>query len=245
MLEGWQLNSIVTLQSGAHWGMLDTGDDYSGTNETSNVPAALGEHWDFFGKTNDFKGGNSSIPYCTGDFTNAASIAATVSCTQSTPARQVTFGAGSAQAVAFGTACSNAAIAIGALASLNGTTNGGPGGCFAQKNSVMIPPVFGTFGTAGRNIFPSQIFPNVDMSVYKDWKFKERLTFQFRAEVFNLFNHPNFANPGGGPNGFNHNDPSVPGQFGCGCATPDVAGENPVLGSGSNRAVQLGLKIIF
>jgi len=83
------------------------------------------------------------------------------------------------------------------------------------------------------------------MSVSKNWKFKERLTFQFRAEVFNIFNRPQFANPGGGPNGYNHNDPSITNQFGCGCATPDVAGENPVLGSGSNRAVQLGLKIIF
>jgi hypothetical protein len=244
MLKGWQLNSIVTVQSGARWGMLDTGNDYSGTNETGN-PAGLGEHWDFVGNVNDFKSGNSSIPYCVGDFTDAASITGTVSCSQSTPAKQINFLAGSAQAIAFGTACSNAAIALGSLDSLNGATAGGGGGCFTQGKSVMLPPVFGTFGTAGRNIFPSPIFPNVDMSVYKDWKFKERLTFQFRAEVFNLFNHPNFANPGGGPNGFNHNDPSVTNQFGCGCATPDVAGENPVLGSGSNRAVQLGLKIIF
>jgi hypothetical protein len=159
----------------------------------------------------------------------------------------VKYVSGSAQAVAFATACFNAANALGqpTIDSLNGITAGGPGGCYAQGKSVMIPPAFGTFATAGRNIFPSRPFKNVDMSVYKDWKFKERVTFQFRAEVFNLFNHPEFANPGGGPNGFNHNDPSVTGQFGCGCATPDVAGENPVLGSGSNRAVQLGLKIIF
>ena len=83
------------------------------------------------------------------------------------------------------------------------------------------------------------------MSIYKNWKFRERLTAQFRAEFFNVLNHPAFANPGGGPNGYLHNDPSVPNLFGCGCATPDVAGENPVLGSGSNRAIQLGLKLIF
>jgi hypothetical protein len=263
MLKGWQLNSIVTVQSGAHWGMLDTGDDFSGTTQTGN-PATLGEHWDFFGNKNDFKSNQNSIAYCAGpggtdglgipfqsDFSNPASII----CTQTTPAGVITLSP--AQSAAFATACFNAANALGpdtvlsldgkqSLAQFNaGTGPGGPGGCYAQKNSVMIPPAFGTFGTAGRNIFPSPIFPNVDASVYKDWKFKERLTFQFRAEVFNLFNHPNFANPGGGPNGFNHNDPSVTNQFGCGCATPDVAGENPVLGSGSNRAMQLGLKIIF
>jgi len=35
------------------------------------------------------------------------------------------------------------------------------------------------------------------------------------------------------------------GFFGCGCATPDQAAGNPVLGSGGNRAIQLGLKFIF
>jgi Carboxypeptidase regulatory-like domain/TonB dependent receptor len=268
MLEGWQLNSIVTLQSGAEWGMLDAGDDFSGTNQTSNLPATLGEHWDFFGKVHDFKSNQNSIPYCVGipgafvggplngipfasDFSNPSSI----TCTQTTPGGLVTLSP--AQSAAFATACFNAANALGqdTLLSLDGAQNpaqaaagtgpGGPGGCFAQKNSVMIPPAFGTFGTAGRNIFPSYPFKNWDASIYKDWKFKERLTFQFRAEFFNLLNHPQFANPGGGPNGYVHNDPSVPNQFGCGCATPDVAGENPVLGSGSNRAMQLGLKIIF
>ena len=244
MLEGWQINSIVTLQTGQYWGMLDTGNDYSGTNETNNIPAALGEHWDFFGKPSDFKSNQNSIPFCFGG-----------SCTQTTPGGIVNLAA--AQGAAFWNQCVAAATALGAdtLASLlgvqtpaqaaAGTGPGGPGGCFAQGKSVMIPPAFGTFGAAGRNTFPSYPFKNWDASIYKDWKFRERLTFQFRAEFFNLLNHPQFANPGGGPNGFNHNDPSVPNQFGCGCATPDVAGENPVLGSGSNRAMQLGLKIIF
>jgi hypothetical protein len=40
------------------------------------------------------------------------------------------------------------------------------------------------------------------------------------------------------------NDPSVQ-PFGCGCATPDVAAANPVIGSGGSRAVQLGLKLAF
>ena len=35
------------------------------------------------------------------------------------------------------------------------------------------------------------------------------------------------------------------GSFGCGCATPDVAAANPVIGSGGSRAVQLGLKLTF
>ena len=241
MLEGWQINSIVTLQTGQYWGMLDTGNDYSGTGETNNIPAALGEHWDFFGSPSDFKSNQNSIPFCSGDFTNPASV----SCQQTTPGGNVPLSA--TQSLAFATACAAAATGLGqaAMDTLNGLTAGGGGGCFAQGKSVMIPPPFGTFATSGRNIFPSYPFKNWDASIYKDLKFKERLTFQFRAEFFNVLNHPQFANPGGGPNGFNHNDPSVTNLFGCGCATPDVAGENPVLGSGSNRAMQLGLKIIF
>jgi hypothetical protein len=63
-----------------------------------------------------------------------------------------------------------------------------------------------------------------------------------------VLNHPSFANPYGASNGFGPTafaDPSSTGNFGCGCATPDQAGGNPVLGSGGNRAIQLGLKLIF
>jgi hypothetical protein len=240
MLEGWQINSIVTLQDGGHWGMLDTGNDFTGTGETNNIPAALGEHWDFFGSPSDFKSNQNSVPYCFGpDFSNPAGI----TCNQTTPGGVVTFSPG--QTATMAAACLAASTPLGASAVANLNGGFGSGGCFFQGKSVMIPPPQGTFANAGRNIFPGYPFKNWDASIYKDWKFGERMTFQFRAEFFNLLNHPQFANPGGGPNGYNHNDPSIPNTFGCGCATPDVAGENPVLGSGSNRAMQLGLKIIF
>ena len=89
---------------------------------------------------------------------------------------------------------------------------------------------------------------NVDMSVTKAFRFRERITAQFRAEFFNVFNHVNIANPYGGPGGGNgFTDPS--GTAGAGfCfqnSTPDVVSSNAVLGSGGPRAIQLGLKIIF
>ena len=108
----------------------------------------------------------------------------------------------------------------------------------------MLPPPLGQFGNMGRNTFPDLGFKDVDFSVAKNWHFTERLRAQFRAEFFNIFNHPNLANPYGGQNGFGFNDPSVQ-PFGCACATPDVAAANPVIGSGGSRAVQLGLKLIF
>ena len=59
-------------------------------------------------------------------------------------------------------------------------------------------PAAGTFGTTRRNAFYGPGFADVDFSVFKDTKIKERATIQFRAELFNLFNRTNFAPPGGG-----------------------------------------------
>ena len=120
-------------------------------------------------------------------------------------------------------------------------------GCYVMGNGMMLPPSIGTFGTMGRNTFRDFGYRNVDFSVMKNWTIGERYNLQFRGEFFNIFNHPDFANPYGGQNGWGHNDPSVPGPggFGCSCATPDVAASNPIIGSGSSRAIQLGLKFTF
>jgi hypothetical protein len=238
VLEGWSVNSIVTWQTGEPWIANDMSNNISGTNEMS-------DRWDFFGNPNDFKSGNSSIPYCIGTSTTDGA------CTQTTPstlASGATFSLPSAQSAAFFSSCLTAASKV----------DGGPGGptttqvttlgCYAQGNSVMIPPAPGTFGTMGRNIFRDPGLFNMDLSVTKQWKFQERLTAQFRAEFFNILNHPNFANPYGASSGFGlgaYADPSQTAIFGCGCATPDQAAGNPVLGSGGNRAIQLGLKLLF
>jgi hypothetical protein len=204
MLEGWQVNSIISLSTGQPFGVMDAGTDISKTGEAN-------DRWDFFGNPSDFKATPTGIP-CFG-FTGPP-------CGSIPPA------------------CAKAAAAVGATASLNAI------GCYAVGNSVLIPPAVGTFGTMGRNIFRDTGFHNVDFSLAKNWKFGERLGAQFRAEFFNIFNHPNFANPFGGQNGWAHNDPST-GSFGCSCATPDVAASNPVIGSGGSRATQLGLKFTF
>ena len=218
-LEGWELNSIITIQTPQHWGPMDEGTDAAGIGPLPvSPPANTPIRWSFYGNPEDFKSTSTGIPYYGG--TNAPSAPS-----------------------------SNAACNAKALA-LDG---GSPGasteslaffGCYAQGNSIMLPPPLGQFGNMGRNTFPDTGFRNVDFSVAKNWHFGERLRAQFRAEFFNIFNHPNLANPYGGQNGFGFNDPSVQ-PFGCGCATPDVAAANPVIGSGGSRAVQLGLKLIF
>lgn len=56
-------------------------------------------------------------------------------------------------------------------------------------------PAPGTFGDAGRNILDGPGFQNVNTALVKNTRFNERVNLQFRAEAFNLFNHPNFNLP--------------------------------------------------
>jgi len=117
-------------------------------------------------------------------------------------------------------------------------------GCYMKGSSVLVPPAAGTFGNVGRNNFSNPPFKVVDFSVFKNWKFKERLTAQFRAEFFNIFNHPVFGGVDAGH--LANNDPSVGSNtFGASNATADVAAGDPVMGSGSNRDIQLGLKLTW
>jgi hypothetical protein len=206
MLEGWQLNSIVTLQTGQPWNVMDTGDDISLTGESS-------DRWDFFGNPKDFTSGPTPTPYFAGTG-NAACTAKALALDGGNPAGPM-------------------------------STSLGSFGCYAKGNSVMLPPALGTFGTMSRNLFRDSGFRDWDLSVSKNWKLGERFSTQLRGEFFNVLNHPDFANPAGANVAYGFNDPSVPGSFGCGCATPDVAAANPVVGSGGPRAIQLGLKLLF
>ena len=225
LLEGWQVNSIITLQSGQPWTALDYNGNFgfSGAGEGT-------DRWDFFGNPADFRSnGTQPIP-CYGPGTGPNAPYVVNPCLNPVIPQ----------------ACVAAATAVGpaAVASLNAA-----GYCYMKGKSVMIPNPMGAFGNMGRNIFRDTGFRNVDLSITKTWKFKERLNMQFKAEMFNIFNHPNFANPFGGTSGYGpaggFSDPTQPGNFGCGCATPDVAAVNPVLGSGGARDIQLGLKFTF
>jgi hypothetical protein len=55
----------------------------------------------------------------------------------------------------------------------------------------------GFFGNAGRNILRGPGFRSVDVGLMKEWRFSEASRVQFRAEFFNLLNHPNFDSPEG------------------------------------------------
>ena len=54
----------------------------------------------------------------------------------------------------------------------------------------------GRFGNLGRNVFTGPSAYNWDFSLFKNFKFKESQNIQFRAEMFNIFNTPQYSNPG-------------------------------------------------
>ena len=219
-LEGWEINTITTLESPQYWGPIDLGTDAAGVGPLPVSPPANSPiRWNFYGNPSDFKSrGGVGISFFPGN--------------------------NSPNDPSSNAACNAKALALDGGSPAAATESLAYFGCYAQGGSMMLPPPLGQFGTMHRNLFPDSGFRNFDFSLAKNWHFGERLRAQFRAEFFNIFNHPNFANPYGGQNGFGLNDPSVR-PFGCGCATPDVAAANPVIGSGGSRAVQLGLKFLF
>ena len=102
------------------------------------------------------------------------------------------------------------------------------------------------FGNMRRDSLRAPSYKQFDFSVFKDTKLGERLTMQLRAELFNLFNHPNFSNPllpsGIADAGFNgpNNGGFLPIT-----TTADVGPGNPFLGGGGPRGIQLAAKFTF
>ncbi len=222
MAEGWEINTITTIESPQFWGPMDEGTDAAGVGPLPVSPPANSPiRWSFYragtaqrGNPSDFKSGRGvGIPFYPAGSPN------TPACTASALAEDGgTPGAETASLNAFG--------------------------CYAAGNSVMMAPPLGQFGNMSRNMFEDTGFKNFDFSVAKNFHFAEAMRLQFRIEFFNILNHPNFANPYGGQNGFGLNDPSAPG-FGCGCATPDIAAANPAVGSGGPHSIQIGAKFTF
>jgi len=232
LLEGWQINTIVTLASAQPWQTFDSVDNFSGTGENA-------DRWDIFGNSSDFPSGNNRFPYCSG-FGNVGGVVTTtgVTCGYATPynpgsnAAPFSSAAGIAKCAADAPSAANLAAA-GCYVSFNG-------------NSVILPPANGTYGNIGRNIFRDQGFKNWDMSIFKNFTIKERYGVQARWEVFNVLNHPIAANPSGASSSVNTGNTPGPGNvFGGSFLTPDFAAGNPLIGSGSQRVMQIGLKLTF
>ncbi len=90
------------------------------------------------------------------------------------------------------------------------------------------------FGSLRRNAFVGPGFQDVDFSLTKTTKITERVRNEFRLEVFDLFNHPNFGNP-------NLSAVTSAGNvFGVISSTRIPTGD-----AGGSRQLQFALKLIF
>ncbi len=116
----------------------------------------------------------------------------------------------------------------------------GPDQTIYLNPAAFAMPAPGHFGNLRRGAVRQPGLTNVDFSVAKNWKVHERYGIQFRAEMFNLFNRPNF-------NGF---DPNLGANFNNG----QFVQFNNTLGSGTfgqlntsrgPRNIQFGIKFNF
>ena len=207
MLEGWSVNGILTLQSGLAWNPNDvTVNDWLGTGENTNsgIGAGTTQFWNYSGPRSAFDNpGANPIP-CYGKLAGCTPFAMAPAAIQSAcqAAAQSPY-SGNAQ---------NQGLALVALANE---------ACYAQGGGYLTPPAYGTLGDATRGLFTGPSYKNVDFSVSKLWKLKERYSAQFRVEFFNLFNRTDFIAPG--------TDPKKPSTIVHAISTPDSA--DPVLGS--------------
>lgn len=74
--------------------------------------------------------------------------------------------------------------------------------------------VLGTFGDAGRNIIRGPGLQNWDLSFIKQFPIKDQMRFEFRAEFFNIWNHPNLQFADGTTTNENFSTERGASQFG-------------------------------
>lgn len=117
-----------------------------------------------------------------------------------------------------------------------------PGGRAINRAAFFVPVA--RQGTLGRNALRGFGLRQIDLAVRRQFNLTETMNLQFRAEFFNLFNHPNFANP--------NNTLTSPffGQstqmLGRGMGAGGISGGfNPLYQIGGPRSAQLALKFQF
>jgi hypothetical protein len=115
-------------------------------------------------------------------------------------------------------------------------------GCWVQGSYVLTPPQLGTYGNYGKGTLRGYSFWNIDFSVAKTHTITERFSAEFRAQIFNLLNHPLLGDPTGTRSGIRMQSS---GGFYKTFRTADVLANNPYLGSGGARRMELGIKLIF
>ncbi len=137
-----------------------------------------------------------------------------------------------------------------------------------SDRNILNPAAFstpdpGTFGNLPRNALRGPNFSQFDLVLNKRFRFSDSVNLEFRTEVFNIFNHTNFANPGstlslalptvsqsGGVYSFSSTTAGQPGQPYASSAAGGTFGlirQTVVrdVGLGTSRQIQFALRLNF
>ncbi len=102
----------------------------------------------------------------------------------------------------------------------------------------------GRQGTLGRNVLRGFPIAQLNLTVRREFAFYDRVKLQFRAEMFNVLNHPGFADPSGelaSPH-FGYSTEMLGRSLGRGGVN---GGLNPLYQMGGPRSIQLALRMVF
>ena len=123
--------------------------------------------------------------------------------------------------------------------------------------AFVVPSAYdGTWGknagNVGRNALRGPGFFQWDFSAMKNFELTEKLKLQFRTDLFNILNHPNYANPDGGiclavsPASGSTPAGCLPNaNFGVTASTVANQTGNGQIGNGTARQAQFSAKLIF
>jgi len=118
-----------------------------------------------------------------------------------------------------------------------------PGGKIFNRAAFSSAPA-GTQGNLGRNVLRGFGAWQADVGVQRQFHLTDRVGLRFRAEFFNIFNHPNFGSPTNVLTNplFGRSSQTLANSLGAGGAN---GGLNPLYQIGGPRSIQLALKVQF
>ena len=142
LLEGWQINTIVTYATSQPWLAFDAADNFSGTFENA-------DRWNITGAPGNFQSGFDSFPLCQGfdgSLSSSSNTPANVTCSIANP-YGIHQTLSSAQTTAAIAGCTSAAVSGGTLQNA---------GCYVSRNgaSFLTPPAPGNFREHGPQHLP-------------------------------------------------------------------------------------------
>jgi len=148
----------------------------------------------------------------------------------------------------YGAECASVFQALGELAP-GQRCAGGQGLNPAAFTDPPVDPSTGNptrQGNLARNILRGFGATQWDLAVHREFAIRESLTLQFRAEMFNVLNHPNFGPPYNqfGGTGFGLSSQTL-AQSLSGAGTSGAGGFNPLYQIGGPRSIQFALKLRF